>query len=106
MIRSVWYILSFGVVSLGIMAVADWRLAMPTLVWWIAYLVVPRLVRPAHARPRPAHAEGNSALIGRIVDSYANILTVKLFARAADEDAYVARGDSPTTAAGSPNTCA
>jgi ATP-binding cassette subfamily B multidrug efflux pump len=36
-------------------------------------------------------AEGHSALIGRIVDSYANILTVKLFSRASDEDAYVAR---------------
>ncbi len=28
-------------------------------------------------------------LTGRIVDSYTNILTVKLFARARDEDAYV-----------------
>src|SRR5262249_6547954 len=30
-----------------------------------------------------------SALMGRIVDSYTNILTVKLFARPHDEDAYV-----------------
>ena len=28
-------------------------------------------------------------LTGRIVDSYTNILTVKLFARAREEDAYV-----------------
>ena len=27
--------------------------------------------------------------MGRVVDSYTNILTVKLFARARDEDAYV-----------------
>ena len=31
----------------------------------------------------------SSALIGRIVDSYTNILTVKLFARPRDEDNYV-----------------
>ena len=27
--------------------------------------------------------------MGRVVDSYTNILTVKLFSRASDEDAYV-----------------
>ena len=34
-------------------------------------------------------SEARSMLTGRIVDSYTNILTVKLFARARDEDAYV-----------------
>ena len=34
-------------------------------------------------------SEGRSMLTGRIVDSYTNILTVKLFARAREEDAYV-----------------
>src|SRR6202035_1787846 len=36
-----------------------------------------------------ANSEARSALTGRIVDSYTNILTVKLFARARDEDQYV-----------------
>ena len=34
-------------------------------------------------------SEARSALTGRIVDSYTNILTVKLFARAREEDDYV-----------------
>ena len=34
-------------------------------------------------------SEVRSTLTGRVVDSYTNILTVKLFARAADEDAFV-----------------
>ena len=34
-------------------------------------------------------SEARSALMGRIVDSYTNILTVKLFARPRDEDNYV-----------------
>ena len=34
-------------------------------------------------------SEARSLLTGRIVDSYTNILTVKLFARAREEDAYV-----------------
>ena len=90
-IRSVWYIFAFGGVSLGIMAVADWRLAVPTLVWWVAYLSFLRWFVPRMRDRARRSAEGNSALIGRIVDSYANILTVKLFARATDEDAYVAK---------------
>ena len=34
-------------------------------------------------------SEVRSTLTGRVVDSYTNILTVKLFARARDEDAFV-----------------
>ena len=36
-----------------------------------------------------AVSEMRSTLTGRVVDSYTNILTVKLFARARDEDAFV-----------------
>jgi len=34
-------------------------------------------------------SEARSQVMGRVVDSYTNFPTVKLFARAADEDAYV-----------------
>jgi ATP-binding cassette subfamily B multidrug efflux pump len=34
-------------------------------------------------------SEARSMLTGRIVDTYTKIITVKLFARARDEDAYV-----------------
>ncbi len=34
-------------------------------------------------------SEGRSLVMGRVVDSYTNILTVKLFGRLRDEDAYV-----------------
>ncbi len=90
LIRSVWYIASFGVVSLGILGVADWRLAIPMLCWFVAYLLFLRWFVPRMRDRARRSSEGNSALIGRIVDSYTNILTVKLFARASDEDAYVA----------------
>ena len=36
-----------------------------------------------------ASSEVRSLVMARVVDSYTNILTVKLFARLADEDAYV-----------------
>src|SRR5262245_54872544 len=33
-IRAVWYIGSYGVIAFTLMAVADWRLGVPTLVWF------------------------------------------------------------------------
>jgi ATP-binding cassette subfamily B multidrug efflux pump len=46
-----------------------------------------------------AVSEKRSTLIGRVVDSYTNILTVKLFARALDEDAFVRDSVDEHTAA-------
>ena len=89
-IRSVWYIVSFGLVSFGILAVQYWRLATPTLIWWLGYFAFLRFFVPRMRARARRSSEGNSALIGRIVDSYANILTVKLFARPSDEDVFVA----------------
>ena len=51
-------------------------------------------------RDRSRHmSEMRSNLTGRVVDSYTNILTVKLFARARDEDAHVAEAVADHTAA-------
>lgn len=68
-IRSVWYIIAFGTVSLGIMAVADWRIAVPTLLWWLTYLLFLAYFVPRMRDRARRSAEGSSALIGRIVDS-------------------------------------
>ena len=46
-------------------------------------------------------SEARSMLTGRIVDTYTNILTVKLFARARDEDAYVREAIDQHTAVSS-----
>ena len=88
-IRAVWYIGAYGVITYALMAMADWRLGMPTLVWFAGYLVflwhfVPRMRDLARES-----SEARSLVMARVVDSYTNVLTVKLFARLADEDAYV-----------------
>ena len=38
--------------ALVLMALADWRLAIPTVLWFAGYVVLPALLRAAHARPR------------------------------------------------------
>jgi ATP-binding cassette, subfamily B, multidrug efflux pump len=88
-IRSVWYIGAFGVTALALMVLADWRLGVPTVLWTAAYLFFLRYFVPRMRDLGRASSELRSMVMGRVVDSYTNILTVKLFARMADEDAYV-----------------
>jgi ATP-binding cassette subfamily B multidrug efflux pump len=88
-IRAVWYIVIYGLSAFVLMAQADWRLGAPTLVWFIGYVVFLRYFVPRMRDLARASSEVRSQVMARVVDSYTNILTVKLFARLADEDAYV-----------------
>ena len=88
-IRAIWYIGIYGLSALLLMAVADWRLAVPTLLWFSGYWFFLRYFVPRMRDLAKTSSELRSLVMGRVVDSYTNILTVKLFARARDEDAYV-----------------
>ena len=88
-IRAIWYIAIYGTSALVLMAFADWRLALPTLFWFASYALMLRFFVPRMRDLAKASSELRSLVMGRVVDSYTNILTVKLFARARDEDEYV-----------------
>ena len=88
-IRSVWYIGSFGVIALTLMVAADWRLGVPLAVWFVGYFFFLRRFVPRMRDLARASSEARSLVMARVVDSYTNILTVKLFARLRDEDAWV-----------------
>ncbi|MBP9909392.1 MAG: ABC transporter ATP-binding protein [Rubrivivax sp.] len=88
-IRAVWYIVVYGISALVLMSLSDWRLAIPTALWFVGYVVFLRRFVPKMRDLAKASSELRSMVMGRVVDSYTNILTVKLFARARDEDAYV-----------------
>ena len=89
LVTAIWYILVYGTSAVVLLASADGWLAAPILVWFVAYLVMLRVLVPRMRDRSKAMSEARSMLTGRIVDSYTNILTVKLFARAHEEDAYV-----------------
>src|SRR5436190_6108546 len=89
LVTAIWYILVYGTSAVVLLASADGWLAAPILVWFVAYLVMLRVLVPRMRDRSKAMSEARSMLTGRIVDSYTNILTVKLFARAREEDAYV-----------------
>jgi ATP-binding cassette subfamily B multidrug efflux pump len=88
-IRAVWYIGAYGAIALTLMAVADWRLGLPTLAWFVGYVALLWFFVPRMRDLSRSSSEARSLVMARVVDSYTNILTVKLFARMADEDSYV-----------------
>ncbi len=97
--NAVWYIVVYGGTALLLLGNADRWLALPLGLWFAAYIVLLRIFVP-RARDRSRRmSEARSGLTGRVVDSYTNILTVKLFARARDEDAFVAESVDAHTAA-------
>ena len=89
-VAGIWYILVYGTDrDRCCSSTADWRLALPIVAWFVLYgWVLSRFLPQMRERSR-AMSEMRSVLTGKIVDSYTNILTVKLFARARDEDAFV-----------------
>ena len=91
LLTAVWYILVYGTSAALLLASADKWLALPVLLWFGGYLVLLRFFVPQMRDRSRDMSEARSVLTGRIVDAYTNILTVKLFARARDEDAYVRR---------------
>ena len=88
LIDALWYatVQFFG--ALAIFAAADWRLTLPLVAWLGAYILALCYFIPRIKARSTATSEARSMLVGRIVDSYTNILTVKLFAHAEREDDY------------------
>ena len=88
-VRAVWYILIYGLTTVVLMCLADWRLAIPTICWFAAYVAFLYYFVPRMRDLSKLSSEQRSRVVARVVDTYTNILTVKLFARPSDEDRHV-----------------
>jgi ATP-binding cassette subfamily B multidrug efflux pump len=88
-VTALWYILVYAATAIGMMAAADLWLTVPILSWFAGYVGLLGYFVPRMRERSKVSSEARSALMGRIVDSYTNILTVKLFARPRDEDQYI-----------------
>ncbi|QQR37924.1 ABC transporter ATP-binding protein [Devosia rhizoryzae] len=69
-------------------ASADWRLAIPFIGWLVAYISIMVYFIPRMGKISQAQADARSLMTGRIVDSYTNIATVKLFSHSNREETY------------------
>ncbi len=88
----IWTMLTFVAGLVGLFIALNPWLLVPILVWMVAYLAVIRYMVPPVRTKAETLSEATSALTGRVVDSYTNILSVKLFAHAEREDAFALGG--------------
>ncbi len=82
------YVVVYFTGAVILAAAADWRLAIPFLVWLAAYVAMMVYFIPRMGRISQAQADARSMMTGRIVDSYTNIATVKLFSHSNREETY------------------
>jgi ATP-binding cassette, subfamily B, multidrug efflux pump len=68
---------------------ADWRLILPLMVWFCLYAALSFNLIPKLRKGAEIASEARSTMVGRIVDSYTNMQTVKLFANLKHEDNYI-----------------
>jgi ATP-binding cassette, subfamily B, multidrug efflux pump len=87
-IDSLWFVILFAASALVIFAQTDWRLVCPLALWITAYVAALGYFVPKIRRRAEQIAHMRAIVTGRIVDSYTNIQTVKLFAHIEHEDAH------------------
>lgn len=82
------YVVTYFLGILFVTLAADWRMMLPFLVWVIAYAFAMRYFVPRMRAISAEQADARSLMTGRVVDSYTNIATVKLFSHSNREQSY------------------
>ena len=78
--------------TLFLVVKADPYLCLPILVWLFLYIGILSYFVPRLKRVSTLQADARALMTGRIVDSYTNILTLKLFSQSQRESAYAKSG--------------
>ncbi|MGR6468797.1 ABC transporter ATP-binding protein [Rhizobium sp. PAMB 3182] len=92
MLQVVWFIIIYTVSTMALVAQLDWRLSALIALWIGVFGVLARYFVPrVRARARET-AEMASMINGRLVDSYGNIQTLKLYGREDVNDQYMMSG--------------
>jgi ATP-binding cassette, subfamily B, multidrug efflux pump len=86
------YVSVYFIGALVLVATSDVWLMVPLLVWLAGYALACWYFVPRLGKLSEVQADMRSLVVGRVVDSYTNISTVKLFAHADREDAYAREG--------------
>jgi len=86
------FVVIYLVTALILVANADLRLCVPLLVWLCLYIAVQYYFVPKMKAIAMHQADARSLMTGRIVDSYTNIVSLKLFSHGSRESDYVRAG--------------
>ncbi|BFT65120.1 ABC transporter ATP-binding protein [Pseudomonas moorei] len=87
-VDALWHVLIYAISSLVLFAEADWRLMIPLLSWIVAFISALYYFVPRVKERSVVSSDARSKLMGRIVDGYTNITTLKLFAHTHFEQQY------------------
>ena len=87
-VDALWHVLIYAISSLVLFAEADWRLMIPLLTWILCYIGALYYFVPRVKERSVVSSDARSKLMGRIVDGYTNITTLKLFAHTHFEQQY------------------
>jgi len=86
--EGIWYALVYVLGAIILLAGMDWRIALPMVLWLIAYVFYVRHVARKVANASERMSATRSMVTGRVVDAYTNVESVKLFADAKREESY------------------
>ncbi|MDH0300421.1 MULTISPECIES: ABC transporter ATP-binding protein [unclassified Pseudomonas] len=96
-VDALWHVLIYAISSLVLFAEADWRLMLPLLAWIACYIGALFYFVPRVKERSVISSDARSKLMGRIVDGYTNIATLKLFAHTDYEQQYAREAISEQT---------
>ncbi|MFJ4141646.1 ABC transporter ATP-binding protein [Pseudomonas sp. NPDC089734] len=96
-VDALWHVLIYAISSLVLFAEADWRLMIPLVLWIAAYILSLMYFVPRVKERSVISSDARSKLMGRIVDGYTNITTLKLFAHTNFEQQYAREAISEHT---------
>jgi len=86
------YVFIYFISALVLVANLDWRLTIPFLIWVAVYFALLKYFLPKLSAVAQKQADARSLMTGRIVDTYTNISTVKLFSHSGRESQYAKEG--------------
>ncbi|WP_430232430.1 ABC transporter ATP-binding protein [Nitrosomonas communis] len=86
------FIAVYLITTLLLVANADPHLCIPLLIWLAVYSIILSYFIPRLKKISEVQADARSSMTGRIVDSYTNILTLKLFSHNQRETEYAKTG--------------
>ncbi|MGS0621576.1 ABC transporter ATP-binding protein [Ralstonia sp. VS2407] len=87
-VDALWHVVIYAISAIVLFARADWWLVVPLLVWIGCYIAALSYFVPRVKARSVIATESRSKLMGRIVDGYTNITTLKLFAHTQHEESY------------------
>jgi ATP-binding cassette subfamily B multidrug efflux pump len=87
-VDALWHVLVYAGSALYLFAEADPRLILPLLLWIGGYCLTLWYFVPRIKQRSSVASAARAKLMGRIVDGYSNITTLKLFAHTHEEENY------------------